>query len=100
MVWVFFLFLGLATHVLAENDISAHKPGHYAPVNPKKLQKDLDHLSHTKMTQQDLNAFSARVHDVSMIGSSEVAAPVIPASNRPRGDLKLNSVYIVPSGNN
>jgi hypothetical protein len=82
------LLLGIR---IQAGEVSGDAPDHYAPLlknRPKRLQKD-------KLTAKDLEAYSAQVHNVSVITEPDASADILPASNRPKGALQLDKVMIV-----
>ena len=94
-VWIvaFSILFGVVLHVRADTNTSSRNPDdHYAAINPKKLQKEVARMQNGKMTQKDLNSFSAEGYSVSVLGSDS-QPDVLPASARPQGELKLNAVY-------
>jgi hypothetical protein len=88
------MFFGLAMRVHADQSVGDDGPTHYKSVMESKNQWKLP--QNNPLTQKDLNAFSAQVHSVSIISTSESTSDILPASARPQGALQLDKVINPP----
>jgi len=90
-IGIFALLLGLAGRGFAAD---RSRPDQYQAADFPLVQEQVQKSKSPKITLQELNALSARVHAVEL---SEISPDILPLpkSNRPKGSVQLDKVIII-----